>query len=142
MDAAQMPQMNVPRMQPAAYSIGLVNLFTPISSGKINPNTASPEVFQVIPGIDQNVAVQMAQARMGPDGMTPVGGPGNSIIEFLTAGTGSQPMAYNLQKYFDVRSRTFEVDVEVNISGYARHYVAILGRNNAQDIQVLTFHAK
>ena len=141
-DAVQFPQISVPGTQPPAYSVGLAGLFTPISSGKINPNTASPEVFQIIPGIDQNVAVQMAQARMGTDGQTPVGGHGNSLMDFLNAGTGSRDMANNLQKYFDVRSRTFEVDVEVSISGYTRHYVAILGRNSAQDIQVLTFHAK
>lgn len=128
--------------QPPTYSVGLVDLFTPISSGKINPNTASQEVFQLIPGIDQNIAAQMVQARLGPDGQTPVGGPGNSLMEFLTAGTGSQLLAGNLRKYFDQRSHTFEVDVKVSISGYTRHYVAILGRNSAQDIQVLTFHAK
>lgn len=129
-------------LPPPAYSVGLVNLFTPISTGKINVNTCSPEVFQMVPGIDQNMAAQMMQARLGPDGQTPVGGPGNSLAEFLTAGTGSQLMVGNLQKYFDTRSRTFEVDVEVSVGNYTRHYIAIVGRNSAQDIPVLMFRAK
>jgi type II secretory pathway component PulK len=125
-----------------AYSVGLANLFTPISAGTINPNTASQEVFQLIPGIDQNMAGQMVQARLGPDGQTPVGGPGNSLMEFLTAGTGNQLMAGSLQKYFDIRSHTFEVDVEVTVGGYTRHYVAIVARASAQDLPVLSFHAR
>lgn len=123
-------------------SVGLVNLFTPISSGKINPNTASAEVLQMIPGIDANMAGQLVQARMGPDGQTPVGGPGNSLMEFLTAGTGSQLLANNMQKYFDVHSHVFEVDVEASVAGYTRHFYAIVARASAQDLPVLVFHAK
>ena len=33
-------------------TVGLTNLFTPLSDGKININTASAEVLQLIPGID------------------------------------------------------------------------------------------
>lgn len=141
-DAALTSLRNVPGAPPPAYSVGLVNLFTPISSGKINPNTASEEVFQLIPGIDQNMAAQMMQTRLGPDGQTPVGGPGNSLNEFLAAATDTRNPNQNLANYFTQRSSTFEVDVEVSISGYTRHYIAILGRNSPQDIQVLTFHAK
>jgi general secretion pathway protein K len=140
--ADTVPQGNPVGLPPPAPSVGLVNLFTPISTGKINVNTASAEVFQMIPGIDENMAAQMMQARLGPDGQTPVGGPGNSLAEFLTAGTGSQLAVGNLQKYFDTRSRTFEVDVEVSVGNYTRHYIAIVGRNSAQDIPVLTFRAK
>jgi hypothetical protein len=84
----------------------------------------------------------MLQARLGPDGQTPVGGPGNSLMEFLTAGTGNQLMASSIQRFFDIRSRTFEVDVEVNVGGYTRHYVAIVARNSAQDLPVLSFHVR
>lgn len=42
--------------QQAMITVGLVDLFTPISTGRINLNTASAEVLQLIPGIDNNVA--------------------------------------------------------------------------------------
>ena len=35
------------------YPVGLVDLFTPISVGYININTASIKVLQLLPGMDQ-----------------------------------------------------------------------------------------
>ncbi len=46
------------------------------------------------------------------------------------------------QPFCDVRSRTFQVEVEAQIGSYKRQFVAILGRNNPKDVQVLTFYWK
>ena len=54
------------------YPFGLVDLFTPFSSGKININTADANVLQMlIPGVDQRQhhRRQHPQIRAGPDGM-------------------------------------------------------------------------
>ncbi|HYV27634.1 MAG TPA: helix-hairpin-helix domain-containing protein, partial [Candidatus Eisenbacteria bacterium] len=50
------------------YAIGLVDLFTSLSSGQLNINTANATTLQLIPGIDQNVAQAIISARAGPDG--------------------------------------------------------------------------
>src|SRR5437588_3872717 len=59
----------------AAYSVGLVDLFTPISTGKININTASPAVLQLIPGVDARLAQAIAGARDGEDDGSGLTGP-------------------------------------------------------------------
>ena len=46
----------------------LADLFTPLSDGKININTASAEVLQLIPGVDAMVAEAIVSGRQGtPD---------------------------------------------------------------------------
>ena len=51
------------------YPIGLVDLFTPISVGYININTASIDVLQLLPGMDQNRASFIMDMRFGLDGI-------------------------------------------------------------------------
>jgi len=50
------------------FPVGLVNIFTPMSSGRININTASATVLQMIPGVDENTANEIIKFRSGPDG--------------------------------------------------------------------------
>ena len=49
-------------LTPPTYSVGLVDLFTPLSDGKININTASAEVLQLL-GVDNNVAEAIVAGR-------------------------------------------------------------------------------
>ena len=51
------------------YPFGLVNIFTPISSGQININTADINVLQMIPGVDATTAAAIIKQRAGPDGV-------------------------------------------------------------------------
>lgn len=125
------------------YNIGLVDLFTPISSGRININTASPAVLQLIsPLIDPLIANEIVRLRAGPDGVdgteddTPFRNPG----ELINVPGLSRQAVENIMRICDVRSRTFEVTVDVEVAGYKRQFKAILGRNSPQDIQVLTFY--
>jgi len=129
-------------LQPIS-SAGLVDIFTPISRGKININTASATVLQAIPGIDQNSADQIIKLRSGPDGAdgtaddTPFVRPGDGIEAVVGRGGASQ-----IQQYCDVRSYTFEVRVDAEIGGTKRTFFAIIGRNSARDLPVLGFYWK
>jgi general secretion pathway protein K len=126
------------------YPFGLVDVFTTISSGRVNINTASAEVLQAIPGIDQNAAQRIIEFRNMGEGMQetmPIGSPGKGIREALLYAGFSNQGADQAARFFDVRSRTFEVRVTAEMSGYSRHFVAILGRNSARDVQILSFYS-
>ncbi len=51
------------------YPFGLVEIFTPFSSGKININTADVNVLQMIPGVNATMADAIVKQRAGPDGV-------------------------------------------------------------------------
>jgi len=121
------------------YPVGLIDLFTPISSGRININTASAAVLQLIPGVDERAAEEIIRLRMGPDGVTPV--PLNNPGEAVNAGL-PQNVMQRIAQYTDVKSRTFEVHITAEVKGTPPHkFVAIVVRNSARDTQVLSFHA-
>lgn len=129
------------RKQSAGYPVGLVDIFTPISVGKVNINTASSTVLGLI--VEENIASEIIRLRSGPDGAdgteddTPLHNPG----ELVNVGISRQ-VVQSLLRIFDVRSRTFEVEVDAEINNYKRTFVAIIGRNNQRDVQVLNFYWK
>jgi general secretion pathway protein K len=127
---------------PPNYPVGLVDLFTPLSSGRININTASAHVLQLIPGVDENMASAIVSGRGGEDDGTGLLGPYRSVDQVRRVPEIRPELARILQQYCDVRSRTFEVEVDAQISGYHRKFIAVVGRNNPRDIQVLTFYWK
>jgi general secretion pathway protein K len=125
------------------YQVGFVDLFTTLSSGKININTASAVVLQLLPNVDERVANEIIRLRAGPDGVdgteddVPFRNPGELINAGLNPGVVQQ-----IQPLCDVRSRTFEVHISAEIGGYTRKYVAVLVRAAPKDIQVVTFHSE
>ena len=123
-----------------AAPVGLTNLFTPLSTGKININTASAEVLQVIPGITPEAAQGIVGARDGEDDGSGMFGPYRNLGEVRRVPEVSLPMLGALQQFCTVRSSTFEVHVDAQVSGYHRHFVAVIGRNNPRDIQILSFY--
>jgi hypothetical protein len=130
------------------YPVGLVDLFTPLSAGKLNINTASLMALQMVPFIDETRAAQIITLRSGYDGMegteddTPAGSMGMGILDFLRSAGLSQQEAAIAARYFDQRSRTFEVTVDAEVGGYHRTFVAIVGRNSPRDLPVLSFYWK
>lgn len=134
--------------EPVSSSVVLEDLFTPISSGKLNINTASEETLQLIPGIDSNLAKAIVAARAGGGVPGLTGGDEGPFRSLDPAYLWkkvpglSLDGARTLQGFCDVRSRTFEVTVEAEVGGYKRQFVAILGRNNPTDVQVLIFYAQ
>lgn len=123
-----------------APSVGLTNLFTPLSTGKINVNTASAEVLQLVPTVTPEAAQGIISAREGEDDGSGMFGPYRNLGEVRRVPEVSLPMLGALQQFCGVRSSTFEVHVDAQIAGYHRHFVGILGRNNPRDVQILSFY--
>ena len=137
----QVDRFNRPIREPN-YPVGLVQIFTALSDGRINVNTASSTVLQVIPGIDEHSANQIIQLRAGPDGVdgTEDDTPFSNVGELgMAVDPSLVPM---LQRYCDVRSRTFRVEVDAEVNGYHKTFYAILGRVSPRDVQILSFYWK
>jgi type II secretory pathway component PulK len=127
----------------SVFTSGLVDLFTPVSSGRINLNTCSAEVLEIIPpGIDPMVAQEIIGARGGEDDGTGLTGPYRSVDQVRRVPDVTPIIARQIAQFCDVRSRTFEVEVDAQVAGYTRHFVAILGRSGPRDVQVLSFYWK
>jgi type II secretory pathway component PulK len=128
---------------PPSYSAGLAEIFTPLSSGKVNVLTASQTVLTILLGGDEITAQNVIKLRAGPDGVdgTEDDLPLRNVGELVNAGLNYQAVQ-QLSRYADVRSRTFQVEVEATVAGYHRKFVAVLGRNSPRDIQILNFYWK
>jgi type II secretory pathway component PulK len=122
------------------YPVGFVQLFTPISAGRININTAGVEVLQLLPGVDEHAANEIIRLRAGLDGADgtdddiPFRNPGEIINAGLNPG-----LVQRVIPMCEVRSRTFEVPITVRVGGYTRSYQATILRNNPRDLQVISF---
>jgi general secretion pathway protein K len=133
------------------YVVGLSEIFTPISSGQININTASLTTLQMIPYVDETVASRIIELRSGPDGTsgteddTPAGMPGADVQSVLrSAGLADNRAVQFAAQKCTVRSTMFEVQVDAEIAGYKRQFTAIVGRDrgNPRNVQVFGFHWK
>jgi len=126
---------------PKQFAAHLVDIFTAISTARININTADRIVLQTIPGVDEAIADQIIRIRSGPDGVdgTEDDTPFANVGELASAGIPQQ-VAPQVNRYCTVRSGTFQVQVDAQIGGSKRTYIAILGRNNQRDIQILSFY--
>ena len=130
---------------PVSYPAGLADLFTPISAGRININTASAEVLRMIRGVDDNLAEAIVAARGGEDDGSGQTGPFRSLAaQYLWARVPGLNLeaAREIAGVCDVRSRTFEVQVDAEVGGYKRQFIAIVGRNSPSDVQTLSFYWK
>lgn len=120
--------------------VGLVDIFTTVSDGHININTASVTALQMIPGIDESTATQIIQGRAGPDGVdgTEDDMPYRSVADVGRVGGNTR----NSQRYMTVRSTTFEIQVDVEIGQMKRTYYALVRRNGSKDVQLLRMNWK
>ena len=133
------------------YPFGLVDLFTPFSSGRINVNTADKNVLQMLlmtAGMDigtaETAADDILKYRAGPDGVegdaddTPFQNVSVLQSQLQTAG-GNPAAAGQIGRYSDVRSATFKVTVTAQIGNYKRDFNAILYRTG-RNVQVVRFY--
>jgi len=120
-------------------TVGLTNLFTALSSGRININTASAEVLQVIPGVTPEMAQGIVGARGGEPDPMGLSGPYRSVDQVRRVPEVNIMVARALQQFCDVRSRTFEVHVDAEVGNYHRHFVGVLGRM-PREVQILSFY--
>jgi general secretion pathway protein K len=122
------------------YPFGLVDIFTPFSSGKININTADANVLQSLPGMDASTADSIIKYRAGPDGAEASDDdtPYRNVGQLAAAGLSAQ-VVQQLSRYCTVNSTTFEVHVTAHIGDITREYSAILFRNSGTDIEIVSF---
>jgi len=127
-----------------SYACGLVDLFTPISSGRINMNTASAKVLQLIPGIDEVAANAIVAGREGEDDGSGTLGPYPTIDSVRRLPEISPFVINSLRRFGTVRSSTFQVQIDAKIGNYTRQFNAIVARNpgNPRDVQLLNFYWK
>jgi general secretion pathway protein K len=121
------------------YPFGLKDVFTPVSTGRINVNTADANVLQMIPGVDATLAQNIIKVRAGPDGAGDT--PFTSVNQLAMAELNPNLIS-QISRICDVRSSTFEVHVTARVGDSKREYIAILFRNSGTDIQVLSFYWK
>jgi type II secretory pathway component PulK len=126
-----------------SYPVGVVELFTALSNGRININTASAQVLRLLPGVDENIAANIIRARAGPDGAegteddTPfvnLGGLNPAMVPGIIP-----EMTARYAMLCGVTSSTFEVQVEVRLGRHHRTYTAIVRRNRPDDVPILQF---
>ena len=116
---------------------GIIDVFTAVSSSRVNVNTAPLPVLRVLLGGDENLARQVIQHRAGPDGQegtpddTPFRNPGE------IPGAGMNPA--NL---FATQSSVFQVHVEARIGSAKARYVGIFRRGANREGQVMLFHSE
>ena len=126
------------------YPFGLKDVFTPVSNGRININTADEDVLQMILGGDATAAENIIKLRAGPDEVdgteddTPFPNP-QAALQAAGVNPALIGQAANL---FTTRSSTFEVHVTAQIGVQKREYVAIVFRASPVDIRVLSFYWK
>lgn len=112
----------------AAYPVGMVDLFVPVSSGAVNLNTAGLHVLQVALGIPDDLAANVIRARAGLDGVDGT----EDDTPFATTALGMVPgletMQPGLRAPVATVSTHFEVTVDVRLGRSHRQCVAILGR--------------
>jgi len=135
-------RLALPEQEQPNYRIGFVGLFSTLSARAINANTASETALQLVPGIDENIALSIVRARAGPDGVdgTEDDLPFRSAQEIPIPRVNPSATG-NLASYLSVRSFAFEVTVDAEIGGAKRQFKAMLWRGRPQDVQVLYFYA-
>jgi general secretion pathway protein K len=124
------------------FTSGLVDLFTPLSSGRVNINTASADVLQLIPGVNAIIAAAIVSGRSGEDDGSGLTGPYRNLGDLRRVPEVTLEASRTMAQFCDVRSRVFEVQVDAQVGTYKRTFIAVLGRNSVRDIQVLTFYWK
>ncbi|MEJ0088644.1 MAG: hypothetical protein WDM80_02675 [Limisphaerales bacterium] len=126
------------------YPFGLADVFTAVSSGRINVNTADANVLQMIPGVDANVAAAVMQQRAGPDGVegTEDDTPIQNAAGALQAAGMNPADAGRSGNLLATRSTTFEVHVTARIGENTREFTAIIVRLTGNDVQVAGFYWK
>jgi type II secretory pathway component PulK len=132
---------------PPVYTVHLEDLFTTMGRGRINVNTASATVLQLIPGVDPEAAANIIRTRAGQDGMDGT----EDDVPFMNVGQingmnvpsmAVGPAASGLTQFCDVRSYYFEVTVVAKIGASQRTYHAIIQRQPSRpnDPQIVRFY--
>jgi general secretion pathway protein K len=112
-----------------SYPVGLVDLFTPISSGRINVNTASAEVLRLIGFTEADANDFISRREMAPF---------HSLAEAKAQAPPN--LAPAMDRYCEPNCKSSTFEVEVTVEGSNSRFFAIVARNNPKDIQILSFY--
>jgi general secretion pathway protein K len=124
--------------QEPAYAFGLKDVFSAVSSGRINGMTVDARTLALLPGMDEFLASQYMEMRNGVDGAPGTEDDQLPDLSFIIPDPAARAQA---QALLDIRSTTFEVRVTAKIGGVSREFVGLLVRNNPNDVQLVSFHA-
>jgi general secretion pathway protein K len=133
-----------PGAETLTYPLGLVDVFTTISSGKININTAGTNVLSLLPGFTGDIADQVVIRRAGLDGVEGTNDdmPFLSLSQLVEIGV-SQAFVPQLSAFMDVVSRAYEVEIKVELHNVTKTFVAVIvGGPGAPNYQIITFYPK
>jgi general secretion pathway protein K len=117
---------------------GFCELLTTAPSGRVNVNTASAPVLQIMFDLDEAGAAAVVARRDGPDGVagTSDDQPYRNVAAFISEVGGSDPALQRLwSQRATVRSATFVVTATGEVAGIRRTITARLQRQN-QDFLV------
>jgi len=120
------------------YAFGLKDVFTAVSSGRINGMTADARTLAILPGMDDFLASQYIVDRSGIDGLD---GTEDDQLPDLTFIIPDPAARGRTQALLDTRSTTFEVRVTAKMGGVSRDFLGVIVRNNPNDLQLVSFHA-
>lgn len=121
-----------------APASGLTDLFTALSSGRVNINTAPPGVLALLLGGDPTLAEQVVKIRAGQDGVdgTEDDQPARSVGEIARL---LGPAAAMGQDRFVTQSMTFQLQITAKLGPAKRRFSSMMRRVGARDFQVLLF---
>lgn len=121
-----------------SYAFGLVDVFTAVSSGRINGLTASEQTLALLPGMDEFQASQYVEMRRGIDGVDGTEDDQPVDLSFIIPDPAVRAQT---QALLDTRSTTFEVRVTAKMGDVSRDFVGIIVRNNPNDVRLVSFYA-
>lgn len=133
-----------PSDQMPSYPMGMVDLFSAFGVGRVNVNTATSAVLQLVLGVDETIAGNIIRVRSGPDEVEgtdddmPFQNP--SMISGMVPGLSPQTPLPGLS-FLGTQSVIFAVTVDTQIGNYRKQFMAILQRNG-QQVNILQFSWK
>jgi general secretion pathway protein K len=125
----------------ATDSVGLVDLFCAISSGRVNVNTAPEAVLEVVLRGDSTLAHHILQVRSGPDQTdgTEDDEPARNDADIGRLLGPVSPGQVSAQSRLTALSATFEVEIEATLGRSRARFVALIQRRGVRDFQTLVF---
>lgn len=121
-----------------SYAFGLADVFTAVSSGRINGMTVDARTLAILPGMDEFLASEYITMRSGIDGLDGTDDDQLPDLSFIIPDATARSLTLAL---LDQRSTTFEVRVTARMGGVSRAFRGVIVRNNPNDVQLVSFYA-
>ena len=115
-----------------------MDVFTAVSSGRLNGGTVEARILALLPGMDELGAARYIELRSGIDGIDGTEDDQPVDLSFVIPDPAARAQA---QALLDTRSTTFEVKVTARMAGATREFQGIIVRNNPNDVELVSFHA-